>query len=203
MSTEERLQPKLELNIFEEDTLESKEEKKEEKKQHTKQELAPQKAVETMEEANQWRKKNHIKVYGTDVPHPFKTFEELANRYSFKSYLRKNLTNSGFDAPTPIQMQSIPIMLHGRDVMACAPTGSGKTLSFLIPILHALKGPAKEGFRALIISPTRELAQQVHYSHPDSSRIPETNRGKAIQGIGALQIDQHHEPKCFKSIPAF
>lgn len=46
--------------------------------------------------------------------------------------------------------------------MACAPTGSGKTLAFLLPILHALKGPTKEGFRAVFVSPTRELAQQIH-----------------------------------------
>lgn len=45
--------------------------------------------------------------------------------------------------------------------MACAPTGSGKTLAFILPILHDLNGPEKIGYRALIISPTRELAQQV------------------------------------------
>ncbi len=47
-------------------------------------------------------------------------------------------------------------------MIACAPTGSGKTLSFILPILHDLKGPTKEGFRAVLISPTRELAQQIH-----------------------------------------
>jgi ATP-dependent RNA helicase DDX52/ROK1 len=167
MSTQERLQPKQELDIFEEAPPQSKEKPKEQSV--AKKEWDPRDVVETLEEANQWRKQNHIKVYGSDVPHPFKTFEELANRYSLKSYLRKNVTALGFDTPSPIQMQSIPIMLHGRDVMACAPTGSGKTLSFLIPMLHTLKGPAKEGFRALIISPTRELAQQVHDIDLDSS----------------------------------
>ncbi|KAI8894526.1 P-loop containing nucleoside triphosphate hydrolase protein [Globomyces pollinis-pini] len=116
----------------------------------------------TLEEANQWRKDHHIKVLGTDVPHPFKTYSELAERYTFKSYLKNNLLNSGYTTPTPIQMQSIPIILHGRELMACAPTGSGKTLAFLLPILHDLKAPTKEGFRALIISPTRELASQIH-----------------------------------------
>lgn len=51
--------------------------------------------------------------------------------------------------------------MHNRDVIACAPTGSGKTLAFSIPILHDLKSPEKGGFRALILSPTRELAQQI------------------------------------------
>lgn len=52
-------------------------------------------------------------------------------------------------------------MLNGRDLMACAPTGSGKTLAYLLPILQDLDEPAKVGYRALIIAPTRELAQQV------------------------------------------
>ncbi|KAH6579660.1 hypothetical protein BASA61_010092 [Batrachochytrium salamandrivorans] len=94
--------------------------------------------------AKSWRKKNNIKVFGTDVPYPFQSFTNLC------------------DSPTPIQMQAIPIMLHNREVMACASTGSGKTLAFLLPILHDLKGPTKEGFRALIITPTRELAQQTY-----------------------------------------
>ncbi|KNC96605.1 RNA-dependent ATPase ROK1 [Spizellomyces punctatus DAOM BR117] len=58
-------------------------------------------------------------------------------------------------------MQSIPIMLHHREIMGCAPTGSGKTLAYVLPILHDLKGPAKEGIRAAIICPTRELATQI------------------------------------------
>ena len=46
--------------------------------------------------------------------------------------------------------------------MACAPTGSGKTAAFLVPIIHALEGPRKKGFRAIILSPTRELAKQTY-----------------------------------------
>jgi ATP-dependent RNA helicase DDX52/ROK1 len=61
-------------------------------------------------------------------------------------------------------MQSIPILLHGRELMAVAPTGSGKTLAFVLPILHDLGAPEKEGIRALIISPTRELANQVGHT---------------------------------------
>ena len=86
---------------------------------------------------------------------------KLKNRFKFKSYIKKNVLKS-FSAPTPIQMQAIPIMLHGREVIACSPTGSGKTLAYLIPILADLKGPEKQGFRAVIISPTRELAKQIH-----------------------------------------
>ncbi|RKP22644.1 P-loop containing nucleoside triphosphate hydrolase protein, partial [Syncephalis pseudoplumigaleata] len=75
-------------------------------------------------------------------------------------FLLDNLRKLGFKQPTPVQMQCAPITLHGRELMACAPTGSGKTLSFVLPILQDLRHPKKVGCRALIISPTRELAQQ-------------------------------------------
>ncbi|RUS22252.1 putative ROK1-ATP-dependent RNA helicase [Endogone sp. FLAS-F59071] len=110
-----------------------------------------------------FRKSHRIRVYGTDVPNPFRTFDDLASRYELRPYLRRNLTEAGYDKPTSIQMQAVPIILHGRDVMACAPTGSGKTLAFILPILHDLNGPEKIGYRALIISPTRELAQQIFH----------------------------------------
>ncbi|KAJ3046564.1 RNA-dependent ATPase rok1 [Rhizophlyctis rosea] len=114
------------------------------------------------EEVNIYRKQNRIRIYGTDVPHPLKTFAELSDRFKLRKYLRKNLDEAGYNEPTPIQKQAVPIMLHAREIMACAPTGSGKTLAYLLPILQDLKGPAKEGFRALFICPTRELAQQIH-----------------------------------------
>ena len=59
-------------------------------------------------------------------------------------------------------MQAIPLMLKKREILACAPTGSGKTAAFLVPIIHCLGGPQKKGFRAVIVSPTRELANQTH-----------------------------------------
>ncbi|KAI8353964.1 P-loop containing nucleoside triphosphate hydrolase protein [Mortierella sp. GBAus27b] len=102
-----------------------------------------------------------IRVYGTDIPNPFRSFEGLATQYHLEPYLRRNILASGFKSPTPIQMQAIPVVLHGRDLMAMAPTGSGKTMAFVLPILHDLKGPEKVGYRAVIISPTRELATQI------------------------------------------
>jgi ATP-dependent RNA helicase DDX52/ROK1 len=53
-------------------------------------------------------------------------------------------------------------ILQRREVMACAPTGSGKTAAFIIPILHHLKQHSTKGFRALVLAPSRELAKQVH-----------------------------------------
>ncbi|KVI00008.1 hypothetical protein Ccrd_021777 [Cynara cardunculus var. scolymus] len=66
----------------------------------------------------------------------------------------------GIKEPTPIQMQAIPILLSGRECFACAPTGSGKTLAFVCPMLMKLKRASKDGVRAVILCPTRELASQ-------------------------------------------
>ncbi|KAJ3171120.1 RNA-dependent ATPase rok1 [Geranomyces variabilis] len=117
---------------------------------------------ESVEACSTFRKQHRIRVYGTDIPNPLRSFAELTPRFKVRSYLARNLAAAGYVTPTSIQMQAIPIMLHGREVMACAPTGSGKTLAYLLPILHDLKGPAKEGARAVIICPTRELATQIH-----------------------------------------
>lgn len=94
------------------------------------------------------------------VPDPLEQFRELAERYNVSNQLIKNIESCGYKAPTPVQMQAIPVLLEGHPVHACAPTGSGKTAAFLIPIIHHLKKPMKCGFRALVVCPTRELAKQ-------------------------------------------
>ncbi len=67
----------------------------------------------------------------------------------------------GFTRPTPIQTDAIPVALSGRDVQACAVTGSGKTAAFLLPIAHKLIDRPRGGTRALVLTPTRELAAQI------------------------------------------
>jgi ATP-dependent RNA helicase RhlE len=83
----------------------------------------------------------------------------------------KALTDSGYTTPTPIQAQAIPLVLEGRDLMAGAQTGTGKTAAFALPILQKLlphasssASPARHAVRALILVPTRELAIQVEES---------------------------------------
>src|SRR5215471_11609489 len=86
-------------------------------------------------------------------------FSEL----SLSAPLKSNLAKHGFAQPTPVQAQSIPPALAGRDVVATAQTGTGKTLAFVLPIIHRLEGqPSPSGIRAVILSPTRELALQIH-----------------------------------------
>ena len=75
--------------------------------------------------------------------------------------VRENLKKMGIKAPMPVQQQAIPSLLKGRDVLARAQTGTGKTLAFLIPLAQKID-PAKGYVQALVITPTRELAQQVN-----------------------------------------
>ncbi|HEX6040320.1 DEAD/DEAH box helicase [Longimicrobium sp.] len=76
--------------------------------------------------------------------------------------LLRAVTELGYTKATPIQEQSIPHALEGRDVLACAMTGSGKTAAFAIPILQRLAVKPRGTTRALVLSPTRELAAQIH-----------------------------------------
>ena len=70
------------------------------------------------------------------------------------------LTRQQIETPNRVQLESIPALLDGRDVVIQSPTGSGKTLAFLVPIVERFQ-PGKPGPRALIVAPTRELAIQV------------------------------------------
>jgi ATP-dependent RNA helicase RhlE len=86
------------------------------------------------------------------------TFSEL----QLSSALRSNLAKHGFVTPTPVQAQSIPPALDGRDIVATAQTGTGKTLAFVVPMLQILSQKPAGGIKALILSPTRELAIQIN-----------------------------------------
>ena len=83
--------------------------------------------------------------------------------------LIRAITEMGYETPTPIQVQAIPLVLAGNDVMGAAQTGTGKTASFGLPLLERLiptantsMSPARHPVRALVLTPTRELADQVH-----------------------------------------
>ncbi|EFJ16112.1 hypothetical protein SELMODRAFT_52119, partial [Selaginella moellendorffii] len=106
-----------------------------------------------------------VEVSGSDVPAPARSFDDL----SLHSILNDNIRKCRFAVPTLVQKYAIPICLAARDLMACAQTGSGKTAAFCFPIIEGILRepvPGREGRRrvsiplALILSPTRELAQQ-------------------------------------------
>jgi ATP-dependent RNA helicase RhlE len=82
--------------------------------------------------------------------------------FSLHPRINAGISAAGYSTPTPIQLRTIPPIIEGRDVMGLAQTGTGKTAAFVLPILQLLlKGPRGK-LRALIISPTRELAEQTH-----------------------------------------
>ena len=81
--------------------------------------------------------------------------------FHLDKHLLQGVKELGFVRPTPIQCDAIPPALEGRDLLACAATGSGKTAAFLLPILHKLLDRPRGTTRALVITPTRELAAQI------------------------------------------
>lgn len=113
-------------------------------------------------DANALRRAMRIHVYGTSIPAPVQSAEHMAQRYNLKSWLRTNILESGYHELTRVQMQAVPLLLGGREVLACAPTGSGKTAAFLVPLLQKLGGGRRQGIRAVAIAPTQELARQTH-----------------------------------------
>ena len=102
-----------------------------------------------------------------DATHRFSDFE-------MHPTLKLNIERMGFITPSPIQDQSIPIGLEGKDIIGIANTGTGKTVAFAIPVLHKLL--SEEGSRALIIAPTRELAQQIE------QELKQVARGSGMYG---------------------
>ena len=90
----------------------------------------------------------------------------------------------GWDAPTPIQRDAIPPALAGRDVLACAMTGSGKTAAFLLPILERLRGKPRGVTRALVVAPTRELAAQIDEQRRDLARHTRLDGAAVFGGVG-------------------
>ncbi|OCT58044.1 hypothetical protein XELAEV_18002646mg, partial [Xenopus laevis] len=107
-----------------------------------------------------------VDVKGKDVPPAILTFEEA----NLCETLRRNVAKAGYIKLTPVQKHSIPIILAGHDLMACAQTGSGKTAAFLLPILSHMmnEGITASQFltlqepEAIIIAPTRELINQIY-----------------------------------------
>jgi ATP-dependent RNA helicase RhlE len=96
----------------------------------------------------------------------------------------------GFTRPTRVQLDAIPVALAGRDVLACAMTGSGKTAAFLLPILHRLL-PAHRGVtRALVVTPTRELAAQIE-QHLRDLAVHTPLTGAAVFGGVGMEPQEH------------
>ena len=122
------------------------------------------------------------------------TFEEL----NLAPAILQAVQEQGYDTPTPIQAQAIPIVLAGHDLLAGAQTGTGKTAAFTLPILHKLSlseaGRNKFGgkaIRALVLTPTRELAAQVEESVKDYGKYLSLQSTVVFGGVGMKpQVDR-------------
>ncbi|KAJ7123356.1 DEAD-domain-containing protein [Mycena filopes] len=112
-------------------------------------------------EIEEFKREKEIRVQGRGVPRPVTSFDECG----FPEYLMTSIRAQGFASPTPIQCQAWPMALSGRDVVAIAQTGSGKTIAFALPaMLHINAQPLLspgDGPIALVLAPTRELASQI------------------------------------------
>jgi ATP-dependent RNA helicase RhlE len=104
--------------------------------------------------------------------------------------LVRGIKDLGFQRPTPIQADAIPPALEGRDVLACAMTGSGKTAAFLLPILNHLIGKKRGVTRALILTPTRELAAQIH-EHAKELTVHTSLTSAAVFGGVSMGPQEH------------
>jgi superfamily II DNA/RNA helicase len=121
-------------------------------------------------------------------------------QFNLDARLHAGIKHLGYHTPTPIQIQAIPAALEGRDLIGTAQTGTGKTAAFVLPILNKLLTGPRNKTRALIVSPTRELAEQIHQAI--QVLATSTNlRSVLYGGVGA-----HRSRRCVKrdhrSLPA-
>jgi ATP-dependent RNA helicase RhlE len=108
--------------------------------------------------------------------------------------LQRAITAAGYETPTPIQSEAIPHLLAGRDVLGCAQTGTGKTAAFALPILdrlaRATRRPGARGPRALVLTPTRELALQINEGFATYGRHVAPKCAVVFGGVGqAPQVE--------------
>ncbi|PFH54729.1 hypothetical protein AMATHDRAFT_135053 [Amanita thiersii Skay4041] len=125
--------------------------------------------IDSDSEPERPRQSHRVVAKGNNVPKRIEAFEELGQRYSMSKLLLTNLKKCNYTQPTAIQSHGVPILIQNRDLAAISPTGTGKTLSYLLPIFVSLKAPSSSeerefgrGVRALIICPTKELAHQIY-----------------------------------------
>jgi superfamily II DNA or RNA helicase len=102
-----------------------------------------------------------------------------------KPELLRAVADKGYTAPTPIQLEAIPAVLSGRDVLAGAQTGTGKTAGFTLPILQKLGARGGRNPRALVLTPTRELAAQVAQSIQDYGKYGDLRTLVVFGGVVA------------------
>ncbi|KAL5561027.1 hypothetical protein UlMin_030774 [Ulmus minor] len=145
------------------------------------------------QEVDDYRKSLAIRVSGFDVPRPIRLFEDCG----FSPQLMNAIKKQGYEKPTSIQCQALPIALSGMDIIGIAKTGSGKTAAFVLPmIVHIMDQPElqkEEGPIGVICAPTRELAHQIYLECKKFSKSHGI-RVSAVYG-GMSKLEQFKELK--------
>jgi ATP-dependent RNA helicase RhlE len=103
--------------------------------------------------------------------------------FQFHSDIQSGINAVGYTAPTAIQLQAIPIILQNKDLIGVAQTGTGKTAAFALPILQRFTMRPGKGIRALIVAPTRELAEQIRKDIVDLGRYTKTRSATVYGGV--------------------
>jgi ATP-dependent RNA helicase RhlE len=106
------------------------------------------------------------------------------DQFALHQRVIKGVQAVGYTAPTPIQEQAIPAVMAGRDVLGLAQTGTGKTAAFALPILHRLMDGPRNKTRALVVAPTRELAQQIHEAFQELGQATGIRSATIYGGVG-------------------
>ena len=104
--------------------------------------------------------------------------------FQFHPTIDAGITACGYTTPTPIQKEAIPPILAGRDILGLAQTGTGKTAAFVLPLLERLLTGPRKKVRALIVAPTRELAEQIHENIGRMSRQTDLHSVVIYGGVG-------------------
>lgn len=104
--------------------------------------------------------------------------------FNLDSRVAAGIKTAGYTKPTPIQQQAIPVVLSGRDVLGLAQTGTGKTAAFVLPLLHRLVDGPRGRVRALVVAPTRELAEQIHQDIRTLGQATKLRSATVYGGVG-------------------
>ncbi len=114
--------------------------------------------------------------------------------FQFHTTINTGIAACGFTIPTPIQEQAIPPILEGRDILGLAQTGTGKTAAFILPLLQRLLDGPRKKVRALIVAPTRELAEQIH------DDIRKMAKGTGIKSVAVYGgVGKHPQVRTIRS----
>lgn len=145
-------------------------------------------SMELSDDEDEKESRDMASYFATNNPQAKKAKNGSFPSFGFSKFLLTNISKKGFRQPTPIQRKTIPLIMENRDVVGMARTGSGKTAAFTLPMIEKLKSHSpKVGVRAIILSPSRELALQTF------KQVKEFSKGTDLRSIVLIGGDSLEE----------